>query len=97
MTHPFQTVPRGVDASGVIKNHAKQRGISFEQAKVELKALFGSPAEKKEEPGKAHFIGGAVDDASNRKGYGGDFKFDVSSQYIDRPQEFSGSKLNFEC
>lgn len=97
MTHPFQTVPRGVDAAGVIKNHAQQRGISFEQAKVELKALFGTPEPKKEEPGKAHFLSGGVDDASSRKGYGGDFNFNISSQYADKPISFAGENINFEC
>ncbi len=95
-TPNFKSMP-GVDPNAVIKNHAKQRGITESQAAMELKTLFGIAEPKKEEVGKAHFIGGSVDEASNRKGYGGDYAFDIASQYAGKSSGSSGRTLNFEC
>ena len=92
----FKSMP-GVDPRAVIKNHARQRGITDEQATVELKALFGTAEPEKEKLGKAHFIGGGVDDASSRKGYGGDYAFNIASQYAPKSSSTPGSGLNFEC
>ncbi len=97
MTHPFQMVPRGVDATSVIKNHAEKRGITFERAQIEIKALFGTPPEKKEDPGKAHFLGGGVDEASNHKGYTSPYNMNTAAQYAGKPQSSAGATLSFKA